>query len=200
LAIDPSTFVRPQSIRQSLELEDLVARILVVDDDASVRVLVRTILEAEGHSIIEAVNGLDALKKLIRRPADLVLLDIMMPKVDGIQVLKRLQTLPSRRHIPVIVITALHDPEQVQSEVEVGAIDHIAKPFDASVLTWAVERALRSGARAVEDHRAMLSRAAEVYDAVGRLRQRVLELDVPMTEITIDVVPEPRRRWRAAQN
>lgn len=178
-----------------------MARILVVDDDASIRAVIRAILEVEGHQVAEADDGIEAMARIKRQPPDLVLLDIMMPGMDGYQVLARIQELPSRRDVPVVVVTALHHPEEVARELQGGAVDHVAKPFDASVLLAAVDHALQAPAAVVEERRRVLSQAAEVYEAVGALRELVAAASQPRgggTTVTVDIPPQPRRRWLRA--
>ena len=106
-----------------------MATILVVDDDADIRTLIETVLEASGHDVTLAASGQEALNKLKRRPYELVILDIMMPTMSGYEVLEQIRAMPSRAATPVIVVTAKHDPSGVMREVRGGAIDHLAKPF-----------------------------------------------------------------------
>jgi DNA-binding response OmpR family regulator len=106
-----------------------VGHILVVDDDPDIRLLLRLELSAEGHHISEAGDGRQALAAIAADPPDLVLLDIMMPEVDGWEVLRQLdhEACP-----PVVVITALAsaDDRHTGELLELGAIDVVAKPFD----------------------------------------------------------------------
>ena len=117
-----------------------MARILLVDDDADIRLLLRLELSAEGHQIVEAVNGRAGLDVLAAEPIDLVVLDIMMPVLDGWGVLAELdETAP-----PIIVITALatEGERHVVDILERGALDVIAKPFDPGWLVRLVEAVL----------------------------------------------------------
>jgi DNA-binding response OmpR family regulator len=105
-----------------------VARILVVDDDPDIRLLLRLELSAEGHAIVEAGDGRAALDALERDPVDLMLLDIMMPVLDGWGVLRALpESAP-----PVVVVTALatHDNSHLVELLGLGALDVVVKPFD----------------------------------------------------------------------
>jgi DNA-binding response OmpR family regulator len=105
-----------------------LARILVVDDDPDIRLLLRLELSAEGHGIVEAGDGEAALAELERSPFDLVLLDIMMPVLDGWGVLR---ALPDDAP-PVVVVTALatHDNSHLEELLDLGAVDVVVKPFD----------------------------------------------------------------------
>jgi DNA-binding response OmpR family regulator len=106
-----------------------VGHVLVVDDDPDIRLLFRLELSAEGHRVGEAADGAEALAAIAAEVPDLVLLDIMMPNVDGWQVLRELdpETGP-----PVVVVTALAsaDGRHVEELLELGALDVIAKPFE----------------------------------------------------------------------
>lgn len=108
--------------------------ILVVDDDSTNRTLLSTNLEEEGYSVEMAEDGLQALEILRARPFDVVLLDLLMPKMDGFQVLERMKADSALRHIPVIVISAVDEMESVLRCIEMGATDHLPKPFDPVLL------------------------------------------------------------------
>jgi CheY-like chemotaxis protein len=149
-----------------------VAKILVVDDEPDARTVMFHSLRGAGHSVSEAADGEQALKKLKRTKFDLVLLDIMMPRLSGYDVLEKIRGMPSRADTPVVVVTAKHDPKGVLREVEGGATDHIAKPFLPSELEVVVERVLST--RSEDDARKhQIARGAAVYDAVGKLRDRL---------------------------
>ena len=108
--------------------------VLVVDDDRINRALLSRLLEHEGYRPRTAVNGREALAALGEEPFDAVLLDIVMPEVDGLEVLRTLKADPRLWHIPVIVISGLEDTESVVSCLELGADDYVQKPFDPVLL------------------------------------------------------------------
>jgi len=116
--------------------------ILVVDDEASLRALVRANLEVDGFEVSEAVDGLDAMKKLGEIHPDLILLDIMMPGKDGIEVLEDLAADDRLRNIPVILLTAKGEQEDLEKGAALGARGHITKPFDPEQLVRTVKAAL----------------------------------------------------------
>src|SRR5580658_4750846 len=109
-------------------------KILIADDDAGNRDLLRRRLEFEGHQIVEAKNGLEALALLADQTCDLVLLDIMMPGMDGFQTLAKLKQEPQLRELPVIMISALDELRSVVRCIEMGADDYLSKPFNRVLL------------------------------------------------------------------
>lgn len=118
-----------------------MSRILVVDDQEDIRLLLRIELSADGHQITEAGDGEAALAAIAADPPDLVLLDVMMPVLDGWEVLRRLDhgTGP-----PVVVVTGMASSEgrHVAELLELGALDVIRKPFDPGWLLQLVEAVL----------------------------------------------------------
>lgn len=108
--------------------------ILVVDDNEVNRDLLSRRLQRQEHRVIVAENGRDALDKLRSQSFDLVLLDIMMPEMNGYEVLEHLKADPLLRHIPVIMISALDDMESVVRCIELGAEDYLFKPFNPTLL------------------------------------------------------------------
>jgi adenylate cyclase len=108
--------------------------ILVVDDDRVNRTLLGRTLEALGHRVMTASNGREALDLLQAVEPDIVLLDIVMPVMDGITVLERIKSDPALRSVPVIMISALEDFDSVVRCVELGAEDYLQKPFNAVLL------------------------------------------------------------------
>lgn len=111
-----------------------IPTILVVDDNETNRALLTRRLEREHYRTATAENGQIALDLLHQHPFDLVLLDIMMPVMNGYQVLEHMRADETLRHIPVIVISALDERESVARCIELGADDHLAKPFDQTIL------------------------------------------------------------------
>ena len=104
-------------------------KILAVDDEADVRTLLQDGLEAEGHTVIPAVDGEDALQKIKDEKPDLVILDIRMPKMDGIQVLQIIKNDPSTRKLPVIMLTVNASDEDMFKGCMYGADVYLTKPF-----------------------------------------------------------------------
>jgi DNA-binding response OmpR family regulator len=118
-------------------------RILVVDDDPDIVQFVRMNLELEGFEADAAENGRIALDMAKARPPDLVLLDVMMPEMDGLTVLRRLRSSPATANIPVIILTAKALAEDRVKGLDLGADDYITKPFDLDELIARVKTVLR---------------------------------------------------------
>jgi class 3 adenylate cyclase len=110
------------------------ASFLVVDDDAINRSVLARALELDGHTVTTAENGREALDLLRAQPFDVVLLDVLMPELDGYDTLARIVDDEKLRHIPVIMISALEEVESVARCLEMGAQDYLSKPFNPVLL------------------------------------------------------------------
>ncbi|HEY9629436.1 MAG TPA: adenylate/guanylate cyclase domain-containing protein [Coleofasciculaceae cyanobacterium] len=108
--------------------------VLIVDDNEMNRDLLSRRLTKQGHRIVLAEDGLQALETLRQQPFDLVLLDVMMPGMNGYQVLEHVKSDAALRHIPVIMISALDDIDSVVRCIELGAEDYLFKPFNPTLL------------------------------------------------------------------
>lgn len=118
-----------------------MSRILVVDDDVYIRELVCTLLRNEGHSIIEAADGREALEKLGEEKVDLCVLDIMMPKMDGFEFCKTARKY--YRDLPILMLTAKNDLSQKVKGFDLGCDDYLTKPFEGAELIVRVRALLR---------------------------------------------------------
>jgi putative two-component system response regulator len=119
------------------------ARVLVVDDIAANRHLVVAMLARDGYRVTCAVDGREALDRIRQDPPDLVLLDVMMPDLDGFEVCRALKHDPATRLVPVVLITALHDTGDRIKGIDAGADDFISKPFNGHELRARVRSLLR---------------------------------------------------------
>lgn len=117
-----------------IQVTDRKANILVVDDSRTNRSLLAKRLEQQGHSVVQAENGRAALDLMTTQPFDLVLLDVVMPELDGYEVLAKLREDQSLREIPVIMISAVDEIDSVVKCIELGAEDYLPKPFDPVLL------------------------------------------------------------------
>jgi CheY-like chemotaxis protein len=118
-------------------------RILCIEDEAGMLDLLRLILEAGGYSFLGVENGLTGLEIMRREKPDLVLLDLMLPDVDGAEVLLRKKQDPAIRDIPVIAVTALSSPfDQIMWKRHTAIKEYVTKPFKRKQLLEAIERTL----------------------------------------------------------
>lgn len=117
-----------------------MARVLVVDDDVTVREVVVSYLKAAGHDVVEAADGADALVAMRSDAADLVVLDLMMPGIDGLEVCRRLRAVGD---VPIIMLTALGAEVDRVVGLESGADDYVTKPFSPRELVLRVDALLR---------------------------------------------------------
>ncbi len=119
------------------------SRILVVDDDRITRLAVRLLLEKAGYEVLEGETGTHAVELARRHRPGLLLLDLMMPELDGYQALARIRRDPALAMLPVIVITAEQGPGAERKVLDAGADDYVAKPFDPEILLARVKGVLR---------------------------------------------------------
>ena len=124
-------------------------RVLVADDDQEVREAVETALELEGHSVTTATDGLAALKRLAMSEFDAMVLDVLMPKLDGFEVCRRLRASGNRT--PVLILTARDSEEDTIRGLDLGADDYLVKPFGLGELLARVRALLRRARPAGED-------------------------------------------------
>jgi DNA-binding response OmpR family regulator len=110
-------------------------RVMVVDDDAFVRQIIRTKLLSKGLEVIEAANGQDALKKAETEKPCLIVLDIMMPGMNGFDVCERLKANPQTVNVPVLFLTSRGDQEDRERAMRLGALDFFMKPFSPQKLS-----------------------------------------------------------------
>lgn len=120
--------------------------ILIVDDLMTVRQPLRMILERDGFVVREANNGQEALKQIAESRPDLVLLDLMMPTMNGVELLQHIQADTTLSEIPVVVVTASASKWQMAEYLEMGASDYILKPFTLATLLKRVRRNLGESA------------------------------------------------------
>lgn len=128
--------------------EILTPKILVVDDDNALRSLLSLVLEEEGYGIAEAKNGEDCLRSFAQFQPDLILLDAVMPDMDGFECCVQLRSLSEAQQTPILMITFLDDQESIERAFQVGATDYITKPIHWPVLLQRLRR-LISAAQAI---------------------------------------------------
>lgn len=142
--------------RQAMRLEK---RILIVDDDDAIRALLMTVLRRRGFRLDSARNGLDALERLGSCRYSLIILDLMMPRMNGYEVLERLAEMPAATRPLVLVLTAGLEPKKFDTEMVVGMMQ---KPFDVELLIDTV-----TGCMAVADPHEQLDQCTDGGDALS---------------------------------
>lgn len=139
--------------------------ILLIDDDVLIRTQLRRFLEKEKYQVIEAGNGQEGLDAYQRLRPDLVLLDAVMPEMDGFECCAQLQTLPNAVYTPVLMITGLNDQQSVDRAFDAGAIDYVTKPIHWSVLRQRVSRLIQQ------------SQLCQQLEAANHMLQRLVLVD-----------------------
>ncbi len=150
--------------------------ILVVDDDLLNRLVLSTNLQEQGYEVAMAENGRQALDILSSQPFDVVLLDLVMPELDGFQVLEHMKRDSAQREIPVIVISALDEMESIIRCIEMGATDYLPKPFDAALLRARLNASL-ADKRLRDIELEYLEQVNHVIQAAAAVESGVFECD-----------------------
>jgi CheY-like chemotaxis protein len=123
--------------------------ILVVDDHEEIREALAEILEEEGHEVQQAVDGLEALEMIAASPPDVILLDIAMPGMDGLETLQRLKDRPESSNLPVIMVTAQGDRQNMVKAVQLGVRDYVTKPWEPGEVEMCVNWAIKAAGGAM---------------------------------------------------
>jgi two-component system, sensor histidine kinase and response regulator len=178
----------------SIQQDAATGLLLVVDDDANNRDVLSRRLTRQGHGVRTASNGRDALRLMREVSFDLVLLDIMMPDMDGYEVLGKIKADQRLQHIPVIMISALSDLQSVVRCIEAGAEDYLAKPFNPTLLKARIGSCLekkRSRDRETalfEQLQANYKRLQEVEKLRDDMRNMIVhDLRTPLTAVIVGV-------------
>lgn len=167
-------------------LTQLSGHVLAVDDNESNRDMLSRRLLRHGLTVDVAINGIDALAQLEAKAFDLVLLDIMMPELDGFEVLKRMKASDNLRHIPVVMISALDELESVVRCIEAGAEDYLSKPFNPTLL--------RARIGACLEKKALRDQEQEYLATIETTQKRLKrELDDATTYVR-SILPEPETK------
>ncbi|MFO7460322.1 MAG: response regulator [Desulfatiglandales bacterium] len=134
-----------------------IPKLLVVDDEEDILELLRFNLSGEGFQVICAATGEEALEKVRSELPDLVLLDLMLPGIDGLEVARRLKSHPGTREIPVVMLTAKGEEGDIVKGLEMGADDYITKPFSRKVLGARIRAVLRRKEAGPKEEKEILS-------------------------------------------
>jgi len=118
-----------------------MAKIFVVDDSDMIKKIVVGTLEKGGHQVIEASNGVDALNKINNNPCELVITDLNMPKMDGIQFTRELRNIPSYKRLPIFILTT--NPAEEEKAIAAGANLYLKKPVSSEKLLSSIDKYLK---------------------------------------------------------
>jgi CheY-like chemotaxis protein len=124
--------------------KNIPSRILVVDDSSTNIVLLEAILTGKGYQIETAQSVKEAYSIIKKEPVNLILLDLLMPRISGYDFLKEIKNNESTRNIPVIIVSAVADPENKKKTLELGALDFVNKPIDIQDFISKVDSVLKS--------------------------------------------------------
>ncbi len=149
------------------------ASILIIEDERDIRDIMKYHLEREGYTVRAVESAEEGLEMIIRNPPDLVLLDMMLPGLDGFETLKRIRS-GAHAHLPVIMVTARSEDADVVTGLELGADDYICKPFSPRVLVARVRTRLRE------------LDGTTVSDESGILESRGIRIDCDRYECTVN--------------
>jgi len=170
-------------------------RVLVVDDERDILELVKYNLDREGYHVTVVATGEDALAAARTKTPDIVVLDLMLPGVDGLEVCRRLKGDPKTRNIPIVMLTAKGDEADVVTGLELGASDYVTKPFSPRVLTARIRAVLRRGGEAEDDEATIRIKDLTIHSG----RHQVLVKDKPVeltaTEFRILLFLARRPGW-----
>src|SRR5512133_329550 len=124
-------------------------RILIIEDEESLLKLETILLTVKGYEVSGALTGNDALKKISVEDFDLILLDIMLPDIDGFEVCTQVKKNPRTSKIPVVMLTAKKNPDDLERGVACGASSYLTKPFKSAMIIEVIEKLLRDSSKVV---------------------------------------------------
>ena len=159
--------------------------ILVVDDEEDILELVKLHLSREGFTVVLAETGEQALKLVQTQPPGLVVLDLMLPGVDGLDVCKRMKADPRTRQIPIIMLTAKGEEADIVTGLELGADDYMTKPFSGKVLVARIRRILRSQREETDREQVVEIRNLVIDSARHEVRIDGKPISLTLTEFKI---------------
>jgi two-component system phosphate regulon response regulator PhoB len=171
-------------------------KILVVDDEEDILELVRYNLAKEGYRVVGALSGEEALKKARLEALDLIVLDLMLPGIDGLEVTKKLKAGDKTCNIPIVMLTAKGEEADVVTGLELGADDYITKPFSPRVLVARVRSALRRRVGKPQDDTAVVHiHELEIHPGRRSVLAEGNPVDLTYTEFQVLYILARRPGW-----
>lgn len=159
--------------------------ILVVEDDEDIQELIRVNLLKEGYRAVTASSGEEGLKAAKASVPDLVLLDLMLPGLDGLEVCRMMKAEPSIRDVPIVMVTAKGEESDVVAGLELGADDYVTKPFSAKVLLARVRAALRRTRKRPDEGEVVRAHDMVIHPGRHEVLVSGVQVELTLTEFKI---------------
>ena len=170
--------------------------ILVVDDEEDILELIQFNLAREGYQITGAASGEEALKKAGSKSFDLIVLDLMLPGIDGLEVAKSLKNGEKTKQIPIVMLTAKGEEADVVTGLELGADDYITKPFSPRILVARIRAALRRKANQSDDESAVIKiHGLKIHPQRRSVTAGEQQIDLTYTEFQVLYILARRPGW-----
>ena len=170
--------------------------IFVVEDEEDILDLIRHHLAKEGYAVATATNGMEAVKAILRKPPDLVLLDLMLPGLDGLEVCRMLKKDAKSADVPILMVTAKDEESDVVTGLELGADDYIVKPFRMKELIARVRAAFRRRHLPLPDADAVVqARDVEIHPGRHEVKVAGEPVEMTLTELRILHLLAGRPGW-----
>jgi two-component system phosphate regulon response regulator PhoB len=171
-------------------------KILVVDDEEDILELIQYNLTREGYQVIGAVSGEEALEKARSKSFDLIVLDLMLPGIDGLEVAKSLKSEEKTKQVPIVMLTAKGEEADIVTGLELGADDYVTKPFSPRILVARIRAALRRKSYDVEDEGSVIKKhGLEIHPRRRSVTAEGKPIDLTYTEFQVLYILARRPGW-----
>ena len=172
------------------------AKILVVDDEEDILELVRHHMNREGYEVRCAASGEQALQAATAESVDLIILDLMLPGIDGLEVARRLKNDTRTQHIPILMLTAKGEESDVVTGLELGADDYVTKPFSPRILVARARASIRRQLKESPDEMAVIQvHAIEIHPGRRTVQIRGQAVNLTYTEFQVLSILARRPGW-----
>ena len=171
------------SYEQEFESNKKIDSILVIDDSPTNLEILHDVLGSAGYEVLVEMDGASGIEQVESNPPDLILLDVMMPKIDGFETCRRLQANPSTKNIPIIFITALTEAEEKVKGLGLGAVDYITKPFEQEEVLARISLHLKLRKLNIELDKQKQELEIRVQERTSELSQTLDELKLSQLQL-----------------